>query len=218
MAFTFAKIDGVLINLSNVGSIRKTKYDDKPCLLFSAANGDVLHRFYLPNEAAQRAYNKLVEYALYDFDEKVATSTVRPIASTSESIEEYTVHEFEYATDGVFPSHEIRNSQGDVVIYGDKHRAPVYASVLNTETARLRSDLSKADQQSRTIAATAIELREQLKETKRELEIARAARQILDGVIRDAHKRLTDGRIHDYDKAELAKEILEPYTEPKEQS
>jgi hypothetical protein len=106
------------------------------------------------------------------------------------------------------------------------------AEILNAETALLREQL---EQQKRDCLTIVENLRETVKEAESEIamhetlvpkstsdaqERETVLRRELNAtlrVIREAHARLNDSRIKDYDKVALAAEILEPYTEPKEQ-
>jgi hypothetical protein len=99
--------------------------------------GQVSHKFV----ADHRLMDLITLVNSIPSEEEDAQQVNETITLKSDTVE-YTVHEFEHAADGVFPSHEIRNSQGDVVIYGDKHRAPVYAHVLNNETAAYRNRIN----------------------------------------------------------------------------
>jgi hypothetical protein len=89
---------------------------------------------------------------LYFIPPQPATST--PVSDSGA----YTVHEFERAIPGAFPSHEIRNPQGDWVLYADEYRAPIIADAFNTETASLTAQLAVANSERDAMKARVAEL------------------------------------------------------------
>lgn len=146
----------------------------------------------------------------------------------------YTVHEFERAIPGAFPSHEIRNPQGDWVLYADEYRAPIIADAFNTERSTLRQQLAAATseleaakaelaecQHAHELASTqrdaATELysgkHSRLEDVKRELEVSRDARKALEKVIQTAATYLAETNSND-ENVGRAYNVLQGFSTP----